>query len=87
MRSRLPVPLWIIQHAEQDAEFWPLIGEVPILTEHAEAQFGWMIEDSFDRQEAQGRYARDSGLRLAPALEAKCRAAAQFASQASSPPG
>jgi hypothetical protein len=73
VRQRLPVPLWIIQLAGQDAEFWPLIGEVPIFTEHAAAQFGWMIEASFDRADSQRRYAQDSGLILAPALEAKCR--------------
>jgi hypothetical protein len=73
MRARLPVPLWIIQLADQDVEFWPLIGEVPIFTEHAAAQFGWMMEASFDREESQRRYSQDSGMTLAPALEAKCR--------------
>jgi len=73
MRTRLPVPLWVIQLADQDVEHWPLIGEVPILTEHVLAQFGWMVEASFDRRESQQRYADDSGMILAPALAAKCR--------------
>jgi len=72
MRQRLPAPLWIIQRADQGAECWPLIGEAPIFTEHAAAQFGWMIEASFDRQDSQRRYAQDSGLVLAPTLEEKC---------------
>ena len=42
--------MWIIQLAGQDVDFWPLIGEVPIFTEHTQAQFGWMLEASFDRQ-------------------------------------
>jgi hypothetical protein len=88
MRAQLPVPLWIIQHADQDAEFWPLIGEVPIFTEHAAAQFGWMMEASFDRHDSQRRYAQDSGLTLAPALEAKCRGiGAHPTSQEATPPG
>ena len=72
MRSRLPVPLWIIQTADQDVEFWPLIGDTPIFTEHVEAQFGWMLEGAYDRRDSQARYQDDSGLILAPALEAKC---------------
>jgi hypothetical protein len=73
MRTRLPVPLWIIQMAEQDVEDWPLIGEVPIFTEHLSAQFSWMLEASFDRRESQQRYPEDSGMILAPALAKKCR--------------
>ena len=73
MRTRLSVPLWIIQMADQDVEHWPLIGEVPIFTEHLEAQFAWMIEASFERRESQQRYPEDSGLILAPALAEKCR--------------
>lgn len=73
MRERLPVPLWIIQQAGQDIESWPLVGEVPIFTEHAKAQFGWMVETSFDRQESQRKYVEDSRMILAPALEARCR--------------
>jgi hypothetical protein len=72
MRTRLSVPLWIIQMADQDVEHWPLIGEVPIFTEHLEAQFGWMLEASFDRRESQQRYPADSGMILAPALAEKC---------------
>lgn len=73
MRPRLSAPLWIIQTADQDVELWPLIGEVPIFTEHVSAQFAWMIEVQFDRCEAQGRYPEDSGLILAPILEGRCR--------------
>jgi hypothetical protein len=73
MRSRLPVPLWIIQEAGQDVEFWPLVGDVPIFTEHVSAQFAWMLEAAFDRGEAQRRYPTDSGLVLAPAAAARCR--------------
>ena len=75
MRRRLPVPLWIIQLADQDAEFWPLMSEAPIFTEHAAEQFGWMVEASFDRQDSQRRYTGDLGMILAPALEAMCRGA------------
>ena len=72
MRQRLPAPLWIIQRAGQDVESWPLIGEVPIFTEHAAAQFAWMMEAFFDREESQRRYAKDSGMILSPALAARC---------------
>ena len=51
MRWRLPMPVWIIQWAGQDVESWPLIGDAPIFTEHGEAQFGWMLETTLDRQE------------------------------------
>jgi hypothetical protein len=73
MRARLPVPLWIIQRADQNVDTWPLMGEVPVFTEHVEAQFGWMLEAAFDRREAQRHYAQASGMLLAPALEEKCR--------------
>jgi hypothetical protein len=73
MRSRLPVPLWIIQLADQEVEHWPLIGEVPIFTEHVSAQFGWMLDAAFDRRDSQQRYAGDSGLILSPALAEQCR--------------
>jgi hypothetical protein len=72
MRPRLPMPVWIIQWAGQDVESWPLIGDAPIFTEHAEAQFGRMIEATFDRRESQSRYPMDSGMVLAPALIARC---------------
>jgi len=75
MRSRLLVPLWIIQLADQDVEFWPLVGDVPIFTEHVSAQFAWMVEASYERRDSQRRYPEDSGLTLSPALEAKCRSA------------
>jgi hypothetical protein len=73
MRARLPVPLWIIQQADQEVEFWPLIGDVPIFTEHVSAQFVWMLEGAFDRGEAQRRYPEDSGLILSAPLAERCR--------------
>ena len=76
MRPRLPVPLWIIQRADQDVEMWPLIGEVPIFTEHVDAQFAWMWEAAFDRRESQQRYAQDSRMVLVPTLAEKCRGGA-----------
>ena len=77
MRSRLLVPLWIIQQADQEVELWPLIGEVPIFTEHAAGQFGWMLEAAFDRSESQRRYPEDSGLTLSPAFAEKCAGASE----------
>ena len=53
MRARLPIPIWTIQPAGQDVETWPQMGEFPIFTEHTDAQFGWMRQCSFDRQDAQ----------------------------------
>jgi hypothetical protein len=73
MRARLRVPMWIIQLAGQGVDGWPLIGEVPIFTEHTEAQFGWMLEGSFDRGDSQRRYSEDSRMILAPTLAARCR--------------
>lgn len=73
MRPRLPVPLWIIQQGEQDVEFWPHVGDVPIFTEHVTAQFAWMIEAAFDREDSQRRYPEGSGLVLSTAAMAKCR--------------
>jgi hypothetical protein len=73
MRPRLPVPLWIIQLHGQDADSWPLLGDVPIFTEHVESQFGWMLEASFDRRDSQRRYPEDSGMILAAAIEDRCR--------------
>lgn len=59
MRPRLSVPLCIVQLADQDVEFWPLIGEVPIFTEHVTAQLAWMPEARFERSESERRYAED----------------------------
>jgi hypothetical protein len=73
MRPRLPVPLWIVQLADQDVEFWPQIGEVPIFTEHVTAQFAWMLEGRFGRSDSQRLYAENSGLILSPGLDARCR--------------
>jgi hypothetical protein len=73
MRPRLSVPLWIIQMDGQDADSWPLLGDVPIFTEHAASQFSWMLEASFDRREAQQRYPVGSGMILAAAFEKRCR--------------
>jgi hypothetical protein len=73
MRARLPVPLWTIQLAGQDVETWSPMGEFPIFTEHTDAQFGWMKQSSFDRQDVQPSYAERSKMILAPALDARCR--------------
>jgi hypothetical protein len=73
MRSRLAVPVWIIQQADQQVETWPLMGHTPIFTEHVSAQFAWMLEVSFPRRDSQQRYPEDSGLLLAPGLLKLCR--------------
>lgn len=71
---RLSTPLWIIQAGDQDVESWPLMGEMPIFTEHVSAQFAWMMEISFERSEAQQRYPEDSGLILSSELKKNCLA-------------
>ena len=39
----LPVPLWFLQLGDQGLSDWGLLGDPPILTEHVDAQFGWMF--------------------------------------------
>jgi hypothetical protein len=64
----LPVPLWVLQLGDQGISDWGLPGDPPILTEHVEAQFGWMMEAHPDVAEWRARYPDDSGLELSPAL-------------------
>lgn len=64
----LPVPLWLLQLAGQDASSWGLPGDRPILTEHVDAQFGWLMETWHDPGEARAMYPGDSGLAVSPAL-------------------
>jgi hypothetical protein len=40
----------------------------PILTEHVEAQFGWMIETYPDAAQWRAQFSRDSGLTMSAAL-------------------
>jgi hypothetical protein len=67
LRSR-PVPLWFLQLADQGLSTWDLPGDPPILTEHVEAQFGWMIETHPDVAEWRARYPEDSGLNMSAEL-------------------
>ena len=64
----LPVPLWFLQLADQGLSDWGLLGDPPILTEHVDAQFGWMFEAHPDAAEWRARYPDDSGLEVSPAL-------------------
>ena len=64
----LPVPLWFLQRAGQQLSDWGLPGDPPILTEHLEAQFGWMMEASPVEEEWRPRYPDDSGLDMSPSL-------------------
>jgi hypothetical protein len=64
----LPVPLWFLQQAGQHLSDWELPGDPPILTEHLEAQFGWMLEASPVEAEWRARYPDDSGLDMSPSL-------------------
>jgi hypothetical protein len=64
----LPVPLWFLQRADQGLSDWGLLGDPPILTEHVDAQFGWMLEAHPDASEWRARYPDDSGLEVSPAL-------------------
>jgi hypothetical protein len=73
LEIRVPVPVWIIQSAEEHVEQWGLGQDPPIFTEHEPNQFSWMFEFFVDRREAQSRYPENSGLELSPALERLCR--------------
>jgi hypothetical protein len=64
----LPIPLWFLQLADQGLSGWGLLGDPPILTEHVDAQFGWMLEAHPDVAEWRARYPDDSGLEVSPAL-------------------
>jgi len=64
----LPVPLWFLQRAGQQLSEWDLPGDPPILTEHLEAQFGWMLETSPVEDEWRRRYPDESGLDMSPSL-------------------
>jgi hypothetical protein len=64
----LPVPLWFLQGADQGLSDWGLVGDPPILTEHVDAQFGWMLEAHPDVAEWRARYPDDSGLDVSAAL-------------------
>jgi hypothetical protein len=65
---RLPVPLWLIQQADQEVSNWRLPGDPPILTEHMDAQFAWMLEMHPDPVDERSRYPADSGLQVSDAL-------------------
>jgi hypothetical protein len=65
---RTPVPLWLIQVADQDVSSWELPGDPPILTEHMEAQFGWLTEMYSEPDDERARYPDDSGLQVSAAL-------------------
>ena len=43
-------------------------GDRPILTEHVDAQFGWLMEAWDDPDEAQALYPADSGLAVSAPL-------------------
>lgn len=58
----LPVPLWVLQSGDQRISNWGLPGDPPILTEHVDAQFGWMLETHPDAAEWRALYPEDSGL-------------------------
>jgi hypothetical protein len=66
--TRTPVPLWLIQLADQDVSSWELPGDPPILTEHMEAQFAWLTEMYRDPDIERARYPEDSGLHVSVAL-------------------
>jgi hypothetical protein len=63
-----PVPIWFLQLANQELSSWDLPRDPPILTEHVEAQFGWMIEVYPDAAQWRAQYPRDSGLNISAAL-------------------
>lgn len=73
LEIRVPVPVWIIQSAEEHVEQWGLRQDPPIFTEHEPHQFSWMYEFFVDRREAQSRYPEESELELSPALLRLCR--------------
>jgi hypothetical protein len=65
---RTPVPLWLIQVADQDVSSWKLPGDPPILTEHMKAQFSWLFEAYPEPNSERARYPEDSGLHVSVAL-------------------
>jgi hypothetical protein len=64
----LPVPLWFLQLGNQDLSDWGLPGDPPILTEHIDAQFGWMFEGFPEPAHWRARYPADSGLSMSDGL-------------------
>ncbi len=68
----LPVPLWFLQQGDQGLSDWGLPGDPPILTEHVDAQFGWMLEAHPDAAEWRARYPDDSGLDVSAAVRELC---------------
>ena len=64
----LPVPLWFLQTPDQALSDWGLLGDPPILTEHVDAQFGWMFEAHPEAKAWRAGYPDDCGLALSPAL-------------------
>ncbi|UYW27485.1 hypothetical protein OKC48_02810 [Methylorubrum extorquens] len=64
----LPVPLWFLQLSDQQLSDWELPGDPPILTEHVDAQFGWMLEAHPDPAAWRAQYPDDSGLEVSPTL-------------------
>ncbi len=63
-----PVPIWLLQVADQGLSAWGLPHDPPILTEHMEAQFGWMLESYPDPDIWRAQYPQDSGLDFSPSL-------------------
>ncbi|MBB5629953.1 hypothetical protein [Sphaerisporangium krabiense] len=63
---RAPVPVWIVQHAGQDVDGWPIPGDHPIFTEHFPGQFPWMAGDRPDRTP----FVAGTGLEYSSALTA-----------------
>jgi hypothetical protein len=63
-----PVPVWFLQLANRELSYWDLPRDPPILTEHVEAQFGWMIETYPEAAQWRAQFSRDSGLTMSAAL-------------------
>jgi len=67
-----PMPVWFIQHANQEIEKWGLLGgDKPIFTQHTEKQFNWMFEGSFS-PEWPNTYIDRCGLEMSDELIVKC---------------
>lgn len=66
----LPVPLWFLQNGDQGLSDWNLPGDPPILTEHVDAQFSWMLEASPEAAVWRRRYPEHAGLSVSPELQA-----------------
>ena len=68
MLRSTPVPLWFLQLADQGLSSWRLPNDPPILTEHMEAQFGWMLEAYPDVDVWRAKYPADSRLEFSASL-------------------